>query len=140
MLKKDEIKFRLDKALEPLKLTEQQSAEILKRVCFFDVTIDKMAKIESVIEMARYSTRVTEARIGLIMEWLWDVFYGEVTPAQRREIDIHLKDMEKAYTHFMGSEATESERHNYKLYCEHKTVEITRIHGGFGNSIKIQLD
>ena len=140
MLQQEEIKLRLNKALKPLKFTDGQQEEILQRISLFEITIEQMAKIESLIDLARYATRVTEARIGLIFEWIWSVFYGDVSPEQKVLIDIHLKDMEKTYSCFMGTEVTEQEKNNYKLYCEDKTVEITRIHAGFGNSIKIQLE
>jgi hypothetical protein len=126
--------------LDPLRFSHKDQEEIISRVLMFDIDIEKLAKIEKVIDDAKHATRVPEARLGLIIEWVWYVLYGDLTVKQKNEIDIHLKDMVRAYSCFMGSEVTPSERQNYKLYCEEKTIEITRIHAGFGNSIKIQID
>lgn len=131
---------RLEKKLSDLRLSNEQIDEIIARCNLTRLDIKQMAQVELLIDKARWSTNVPDARTGLILEWLWSVIYGEVTPEQRKLIDAHLKDIEKLFTQLMGADSTDSEKHSYKLYCEEKIIMITRINEGFGNSIKIQLD
>lgn len=123
-----------------LRLSDEQIDEVLARMNLVALDINQMVQVDLLVDQARWSTRVAEARAGLILDWLWAVLYGAVTDDEKERIDVHLKELEHEYSRFMGTDASSSERHSYKLLCELKVIEITRINPGFGKSIKIQLE
>ena len=88
---------RLEAKLADIRLSNEQIDEIVARANLTVLDIKQMADVELLIDKARWATNVPEARAGLILEWIWGVIYGHVTPEQKEEIDEHLRDIEKLF-------------------------------------------